>query len=58
MIKILIVFVVFVILLHVIIDAWRNMSGMARWTLTKSIVYSIIVALLVVMVMTGLVFLF
>jgi len=58
MIKILIVFVVFVILLHFGINAWRNMSGMARWTLTKSIVYSIIVALLVVMVMTGLVFLF
>ena len=45
-------------LIHFGITAWRNMTGKERWTLTKSVTYSIIVALLAVLVMTLLVVIF
>jgi hypothetical protein len=58
MIRIWLVFAIFAVLIHFGITAWRNMNGKERWTLTKSISYSIIVALLAVLVMTVIVILF
>ena len=58
MIRIWLVFAILATLIHFGITAWRNMTGKERWTLTKSITYSIIVALLAVLVMTVIVILF
>jgi len=58
MIRLWISFAILTVLIHVGITAWRNMEGKERWTLTKSIGYSIIVALLAVLVMTAIVILF
>ena len=58
MIRLWLAFVVVAVLIHFGITAWRNMTGKERWTLTKSAIYSIIVALLVVLVMTVIVILF
>jgi hypothetical protein len=58
MIRLWLVFAVFAVLIHFGITAWRNFNGKERWTLTKSAIYSIIVALLVVLVMTVIVILF
>ena len=58
MIRLWLVFAVFAVLIHFGITAWRNLNGKERWTLTKSAIYSIIVALLVVLVMTTIVILF
>ena len=58
MIRLWLAFVVVAVLIHFGITAWRNMTGKERWTLTKSAIYSIIVALLVVLVMTAIVILF
>ena len=58
MIRLWLVFAVLAVLIHFGITAWRNMSGKERWTLTKSVTYSIIVALLAVLVMTVIVILF
>jgi hypothetical protein len=58
MIKLWLVFVVFVILTHFSIVAWRSLSGKEQWALTKTIGYSIIVVLLAMLAMALLVFLF
>jgi len=58
MIRFMFVFAILSILIHFGIMAWQKMSGSERWTLTKSATYSIIVALLVVLVMTAIVILF
>ena len=58
MIRLWIIFAVLAILIHLGITAWRNMDGKERWTLTKSLTYSIIVALLAVLAMMLLVVLF
>ena len=58
MIKLWLAFIIFAVLIHFGITAWRNMEGKERWTLTKSVTYSIIVALLAVLVMTVIVILF
>ena len=58
MIRLWLIFVIFAVLIYFGITAWRNMSGKERWTLTKSITYSIIVALLAVLVMTVIVIVF
>ena len=58
MIRIWLAFAVLAVVIHFGITAWRNMTGKERWALTKSIVYSILVALLVVLVMTVIVILF
>jgi hypothetical protein len=52
MIRVWLVFAFLAVLIHFGITAWRNMEGKERWTLTKSATYSIIVALLAVLVMT------
>jgi hypothetical protein len=58
MIRLWLVFAIFAVLAHFGITAWRKMEGKERWTLTKSVTYSIIVALLAVLVMTVIVILF
>jgi hypothetical protein len=58
MIRLWFVFAVLAVLIHLGITAWRNMNGKERWTLTKSVTYSILVALLAVLVMTVIVILF
>jgi len=52
MIRLWTVFVVLAVLIHFGMTAWRNMTGKDRWTLTRSIAYSIIIALLAVLAMT------
>lgn len=58
MIRLWLAFAVLAVLIHLGITAWRKMEGKERWTLTKSIAYSIIVSLLAVLVMTVIVILF
>jgi hypothetical protein len=58
MIRLWLAFAVLAVLIHFGITAWRNMNGKDRWTLTKSIAYSILVSLLALMAMTVIVFLF
>jgi hypothetical protein len=58
MIRLWLSFAILAVLIHLGITAWRNMEGKERWTLTKSVTYSIIVALLAVLVMTVIVILF
>jgi hypothetical protein len=58
MIRLWLVFAILAVLIHLGITAWRNMEGKERWTLTKSIAYSILVSLLAVLVMTVIVILF
>jgi hypothetical protein len=58
MAKIILSFIILSFIFYFGITAVRSMSGKERWTLTKSIAYSIIVALLAVLVMTAIVILF
>ena len=58
MIRLWLAFGILAVLIHLGITAWRNMNGKEHWALTKSIAYSIIVALLAVLVMTVIVILF
>ena len=58
MIRLWLAFAVLAVLVHFGITAWRKLEGKERWTLTKSIGYSIVVALLALMVMTAIVILF
>ena len=58
MIRLWLVFAVLAVLIHFGLTGWRKMNGKERWTLTKSVTYSIIVALLAVLVMTVIVILF
>jgi hypothetical protein len=52
MIRLWLVFGILAVIIHFGILAWRNMTGKEKWTLTKSVTYSIIVSLLAVLVMT------
>ena len=58
MIRLWLAFIIVAVLIHFGITAWRNMTGKERWTLTKSVAYSIIVSLLALVVMVGLVIAF
>jgi hypothetical protein len=58
MIRLWLAFAILVVLIHLGITAWRKMEGKERWTLTKSIAYSILVSLLAVLAMTVIVILF
>jgi hypothetical protein len=58
MIRLWLVFAILAALIHFGITAWRKMEGKERWTLTRSIAYSILVSLLALAVMTTLVILF
>jgi hypothetical protein len=58
MIKVILAFVILAALIHFGIMGWQSMSGKQRWTLTKSLTYSIIVALLAIVAMMFIVVLF
>jgi hypothetical protein len=58
MIRLWLAFIILAVLIHFGISALRNMNGLEQLALTKSIGYSILVSLAVVMVMTVLVILF
>jgi hypothetical protein len=58
MIRLWLAFAILAVIVHFGITAWRNMTGKERWNLTKSVMYSIIVALLAVVAMTVIVILF
>lgn len=58
MIRLWLVFIVFAVLIHLSITSWRALSGLEKWTLTKSVVYSIMVSLLAVMAITAIVIAF
>jgi hypothetical protein len=58
MIRLWLVFAILAVLIHFGITTVREFDGKERWALTKSIGYSIIVALLVVAVMSVIVILF
>jgi hypothetical protein len=52
------VFAILAVLIHFGIFWWQKMSGTERWSLTKTAIYSIIVALLAIVAMMFLVVLF
>jgi hypothetical protein len=52
MIRLVLAFAILAALIHFGITAWRSMSGKERWSLTKTVSYSIIVSLLTIAVMT------
>jgi hypothetical protein len=58
MIRLWFAFAVLAVLIHFGITAWRKLEGKEQLALTKSIGYSIIVALLALMLMTAVVVLF
>jgi hypothetical protein len=58
MIRLWLVFAILAAVIHFGITTIREFDGKERWALTKSITYSIIVALLAVLVMTVIVILF
>ena len=58
MIRIVFAFVILAALIHFGIMSWQKLSGNERWSLTKTLGYSIIVALLAIVVMMFLVVLF
>ena len=58
MIRLWLAFIILSVIIHFGITAWRNMNGVEQLALTKSIGYSILVSLAVVMVMTVLVIAF
>jgi hypothetical protein len=58
MIRLWLAFIIFAVLIHFGITVWRRMERKERWSLTKSLFYSIIVSLLALAVMTAIVVLF
>ena len=58
MIRFIFLFALLAALIHFGIMGWQKMSGSERWSLTKSLTYSIIVALLAIVVMMFMVVLF
>ena len=58
MIRLWLAFVIFAVVIHFGITAWRKMGEKERWSLTKTAFYSIIVSLLALAVMTAIVVLF
>ena len=58
MIRLWLAFVIFAVVIHFGITAWRKMEEKERWSLTKTAFYSTIVSLLALAVMTAIVILF
>jgi hypothetical protein len=58
MIRFIFLFAILAALIHFGIIGWQKMSGSERWTLTKTLGYSIIVSLLAIVVMMFMVVLF
>jgi hypothetical protein len=58
MIRFVFVFVILSLLIHFGFLAWQKMSGSERWSLTKSAIYSTIIALIAVVAMMFIVLIF
>lgn len=58
MIRLVLVFAFLAAVIHFVITTWRTMTGKEKWSLTKTLGYSIIVSLLTVVVMMFIVVLF
>ena len=58
MIRIILTFVILAALIHFGIQSWRSMTGKQRWSLTKTLGYSIIISLTAVVLMMFIVVLF
>jgi hypothetical protein len=58
MIRLWLTFFVVSALIHFGVVAWREMTGKERWSLTKTLGYSIIVASLAMLVMVSIVIVF
>ncbi len=58
MIRVFLVFAILAALIHFGITGWRSMTGKERWSLTKTVSYSIIVSLLAITVLMFIVVLF
>lgn len=58
MIRLWLTFAIFAVLIHFGIISWRALSGKEKWSLTKTMFYSIIVSLLAVAAMTLIVVIF
>ena len=58
MIRLWLIFFIIAILIHFGLSGWRSLTGKEKWTLTKSIGYSIIIALLAVLAMSLIVIIF
>ena len=58
MIRVVLFFAILAILIHFGITGWRSLTGKERWSLTKTLGYSIIVSLLAIVVMMFIVVLF
>jgi hypothetical protein len=58
MIRVILAFAILAALIHFGITGWRSMTGKERWSLTKTVSYSIIVSLLAIVVMMFIVVLF
>jgi len=58
MIRLWLAFAILAVLIHLGITAWRKIERKERWSLTKSVAYSILVSLLAVLAMTVIVILF
>lgn len=58
MIRLWLTFIFFAVVIHFAISTWQTMTGKERWSLTKSVGYSIIIALLTFVVLATIVILF
>jgi hypothetical protein len=58
MIRLWLTFIIFAGLIHLSITSWRALSGKEKWGLTKTAIYSIVIAMLAAAGMILLVFLF
>jgi hypothetical protein len=58
MIRVILAFAILAALIHFGITGWRSMTGKERWSLTKTVSYSIIVSLLAIVVMMFIVVIF
>ena len=58
MIRMWLTFIIVAVVIHLGITAWRSLSGLEKWSLTKTLAYSIMVSLLALAVIVGIVILF
>jgi hypothetical protein len=58
MIRLWATFILIAIIIHYGIISWRSLTGKERWSLTKTLFYSIIVSLLTLAVMIAIVVIF
>jgi len=58
MAKIILAFASFAVIIHFVITLWRSLNGLEKWTLTKNVVYSIMISALAILLMVGLVIVF